>query len=154
MTEFKKSFWHKTVDANTVLCKEIFPADFHESEINSVDFSGIDLSKSTFAHAVIKDCNFSNCDLTGVSFFGASLSNCNFTGAKICSSNGIPSNKTVFPEDLSTCAFDEKGIKALSELDKIAADSAKRAKDWMDRHPIRNSWTPGSKLDSPWEGLQ
>lgn len=164
MKDFKTSFWNKTVSAQNnlltvlsadgqqkkvILSQDCFPAKFKDAKISGINFSQFDICDSDFANANIIDCNFSGCDLRGVSFFGATLINCNFIGAKICS-NGPVSWHTKFPDDISSCIFDDAGIKSLKDLDKISADGIKRADAWMKRHPIRQQWEPGSKLDSPW----
>ncbi len=148
MTDFKSRFWRKTV-TDRQFTQADFPADFHNGIVSGIDFSGLDLSNSTFANATVQDCNFAGCDLMGVSFFGAKLVNCNFDGAKIWA-HGPVSWYTSFPDDVSDCVFDDDGLAKLQKLNKISADGVKRAKDWMDRHPIRQRWQPGSKLDSPW----
>lgn len=148
MTNFKKSFWHKSANSISVTA-DMLPADFHESEILNVDFSGLDLSDSNFANAKIKDCSFRNCNLTGVSFFDAELDNCDFVGAKICTNKAVASWQTRFPKDISKCIFDEKGIKSLKELDAISKDAEQKWDIWEKNHPIRHAWEP-NKLDSPW----
>ncbi len=166
MTDFKSSFWNKIVDAThhnfvtvtsrlgqktdlTDFTQDNFPANFKDAVINGVDFSQFDIRNSSFVNAKITDCSFAGCDLMGVSFFGADLINCNFVGAKICA-NGPVSWHTMFPDDVSSCVFDDAGLKKLEELGKISADGKKRAADWIKQHPVREHWAPGGKLDSPW----
>ena len=150
MTNFNSSFWHKKIE-NHEFSQEDFPADFHDGIISGINFHGLDLEGCDFSHATVRDCNFEGCNLTGVNFFGADIHNCSFIGAKI-STHSIITWRTRFPEALSVVdnAFDDKGIEALKELIKLSADAEKRARDWMDRHPIRQRWQPGGKLDSPW----
>ena len=166
MTDYKYSFWNKTVSVNdttnsltvksyngqsksVTMTQDCFPADFHEADVRGIDFSKFEIQNSNFVGAKLVDCNFSGCDLMGVSFFGAELINCIFTGAKICA-NGPVSWHTMFPDDVSSCVFDDEGLKKLAELGKISADGKKRAANWIKQHPIREQWVPGGKLDSPW----
>ena len=149
-TNFKSRFRRKTV-TDRQFTNADFPANFQNATVVGIDFSGLDLTDSDFAHATVADCNFAGCDLTGVNFFGAILTNCNFVGAKI-STHAIYTWRTIFPDDVSVVSnqFDDAGINALKQLFQFSADADKRAKDWMDRHPIRERWQPGGKLDSPW----
>ena len=150
MPDFKTSFKNKTIDGK-VFTKNDFPANFQGATIVNVDFSNIDIRDSDFSHAIIHNCNFANCDLTGVCFWFSKLDNCNFVGAKI-NTHSIITWRTRFPDDISVCCnyFDDDGIKALKRLDILNQDAKKRADIWMDRHPVRDRWTPGGKMDSPW----
>lgn len=149
MADFKANFWRKTITTDTCLSQDDFPASFKDSDIKGIDFSQFDIRNSNFVNAKITDCNFAGCDLMSVSFFGADLINCNFVGAKIWT-DGPVSWHTTFPDDVSSCLFDDAGRKKLQALAKIHADAQKRADAWMKRNPIRQQWTPGGKLDSPW----
>lgn len=149
MTDFKKSFWHKKLNGEAISV-DMLPADFHEAEVVNVDFSNLNLSKSDFAHAHLKNCLFCGCDLTGVSFFGAALENCDFTEAHIFANQTFPARLTTFPEDLSGCIFDDKGLQDLEKLGVISADAEKRREIWEKNHPVRERWFPGGKLDSAW----
>ena len=130
MPDFKTSFKNKTIDGK-VFTKNDFPANFQGATIVNVDFSNIDIRDSDFSHAIIN--------------------NCNFVGAKI-NTHSIITWRTRFPDDISVCCnyFDDDGIKALKRLDILNQDAKKRADIWMDRHPVRDRWTPGGKMDSPW----
>ena len=147
MTDFVKSFWNKTVNGLQITDADL-PANFQDATVIGIDFSGKSLNDSSFVNATVQDCDFSNCDLKGVNFFDAKLINCNFTGATIWA-NGPVSWHTTFPDDVSGCVFDSKGLDKLRQLDKISEAAKQRAKDWMDRHPVRQQWV-GDKLDSPW----
>lgn len=149
MADFKANFWQEKVSVDTKLTQDNFPAYFHEADVNGVDFSKFDIRNSNFVNAKITDCNFAGCNLMGVNFFGAALDNCNFVGAKIWT-DGPVSWHTTFPDEISSCVFDDAGQKKLQTLSKIHADGQKRADAWMKRYPIRQRWEPGSKLDSPW----
>ena len=148
MTNFKTSFRNKAIDRN-ILTQDMFPANFAKTLIVDVDFSNFDIKGSDFTDATLVNCNFANCNLMGVCFWGAKLDNCNFVGAKICT-NSIITWRTRFPDDVSGCFFDDDGIKALRQLDSMSQDAKRRADIWMDRHPVRDRWTPGGKMDSPW----
>ncbi|MBP5782342.1 MAG: pentapeptide repeat-containing protein [Bacteroidales bacterium] len=149
MTDFKSNFWRKTV---TDITWVQFPCNFQDANVVGIDFSGKKLTDSRFVNATVRDCNYAGCDLQGVNFFGAVLDNCDFTGARIWT-HGPVSWHTTFPDDVSGCVFDDDGRKALQCLGKLAADAKDRARAWMDSHPARGTWQPGSKLDSPWDGF-
>jgi hypothetical protein len=148
MTSFKSSFRNKAIDRN-IFTQDMFPANFAKALIVDVDFSGFDIKDSDFTDATLINCNFANCDLTGVCFWGATLNSCNFVGAKI-NTHSIITWRTRFPNDVSGCFFDDNGIDALRRLDVMDKDAKKRADIWMDRHPARDRWVPGGKMDSPW----
>lgn len=62
----------------------IAAADNYTKEfLVNVDFSGQDLTDSTFTKANLREANLSNTQLQGVSFFGANLESVNLEGADL-----------------------------------------------------------------------
>jgi uncharacterized protein YjbI with pentapeptide repeats len=57
--------------------------DYTKEILLNADFSGQDLTDSSFTKANLKNSNFSGSDLRGVSFFGANLEDTNLEGANL-----------------------------------------------------------------------
>lgn len=57
--------------------------DYNKQILVGVDFSGRDLTESSFTKSILRQSNFSNADLTGVSLFGAHLEGANLAGANL-----------------------------------------------------------------------
>jgi uncharacterized protein YjbI with pentapeptide repeats len=60
-----------------------FADDYNRDFLVGADFSGKDLTDSSFTKANLRGSNFSRSDLHGVSFFGANLEGANFEGADL-----------------------------------------------------------------------
>ncbi|MCS7227204.1 MAG: pentapeptide repeat-containing protein, partial [Gloeomargarita sp. SKYB31] len=52
--------------------------DYNKRMLVGADFSGRDLTDSSFVKALLRQANFAGADLRGVSFFGANLDRANF----------------------------------------------------------------------------
>ena len=57
--------------------------DYNRDSLVGANFSGKDLTDSSFTKANLRGSNFSHSDLHGVSFFGANLEGANFEGADL-----------------------------------------------------------------------
>ncbi len=81
--------WKKLVRSTIVIIISLFlvvkPAfaalDYTKTDLRESDFSGQDLSDSTFNKTNLRSSNFSNAKLQRVSFFGANLASANLENA-------------------------------------------------------------------------
>lgn len=69
--------------ASLLIVMPAFANDYNKETLVGVDFSGRDLTDSSFTKAVLRNSNLSNTKLAGVSLFGATLERVNLEGADL-----------------------------------------------------------------------
>ncbi|WP_439341154.1 pentapeptide repeat-containing protein [Vacuolonema iberomarrocanum] len=81
--------WRVAVSLLLVLCLVALPIgnaqalSYNKETLIDADFSGKDLTDSSFTKALLRRTNFSGANLSGVSFFGANLEDANLEGANL-----------------------------------------------------------------------
>ncbi len=61
----------------------VLALNYNNRILEGYDFTGQDLTDSSFDHASLRKSNFSNSNISGVRFFSANLSGANFTNADL-----------------------------------------------------------------------
>ena len=81
-----RRFWFTLVLTLLVvvgLSGTVTATNYNNQDLGGVDFSGQDLTDSSFAKSALRRANFSNANLIGVSLYGAILENANLEGANL-----------------------------------------------------------------------
>jgi uncharacterized protein YjbI with pentapeptide repeats len=95
--------------------------DYNKEILIEADFSGRDLTDSSFTKANLRQSNFSNSDLTGVSFFAANLEAANLEGTNL--SNATLDSARLIKTNL-TNAILEGAFAANAKFDGAIIDGA------------------------------
>ncbi len=95
--------------------------EYNKEILLGADFSGRDLTDSSFSKAYLRQSNFSGANLSGVSFFAANLESANFTGANL--SNATLDSARLIKANLTNANL-EGAFAANTRFDGATIDGA------------------------------